>query len=144
MLYIGQCIAHLFSISIVVIIVSVCHVCVDGAIGTDALGLSASLVLLVHAGRELVPLVLLAPDACGLLALLVLLVPAVGGSFTLVVCFQVFCPSLPATDLASLLPSCLRFLAGVHFMVDMILVASVVVLLLLCASVWFFVVVVGC
>jgi hypothetical protein len=46
--------------------------------------------------------------------------------------------------LAFLLPSCLRFLAGVRFMVDMILVTGVVVLLLLCASVWFVVVVVGC
>jgi hypothetical protein len=43
-------------------------------------------------------------------------------------------------DSASLLPSCLRFLAGVRFMVDMILAAGVVMLLLLCASVWFFVV----
>jgi hypothetical protein len=103
----------------------------------DALGLLVSLVLLVHAARELVPLVLLAPDACGSLASLVLLVPAMGGSFMLVVNFQVFCPSHPATDLASLLPPWLRFLAGVRFMVDMILAAVVVVLLLLCASVWF-------
>jgi hypothetical protein len=43
-------------------------------------------------------------------------------------------------DLESLLPSCLRFLDGVHFMVNMILAASVVVLLLMCASAWFFVV----
>jgi hypothetical protein len=53
----------------------------------DALGSLASLVLLVHAVRELVPLVLLASDACGSLELLVLLVPAVGGSFMLVVRF---------------------------------------------------------
>jgi hypothetical protein len=65
-------------------------------------------------------------------------------SFTLVVGFQVFCPSCPATDFTSLLPSCLHFLAGVRFIVDMILAVGVVVLLLLCASVWFFVVVVGC
>jgi hypothetical protein len=67
-----------------------------------------------------------------------------GGSFTLVVRFQVFCPSRPAMDSASLLPSCLHFLAGVRFMVNMILAAGVVVLLLLCASVWLFVVAVGC
>ncbi len=110
----------------------------------DALGSTASLVLLVRAARELVPLVLFAPDSCGLLASLVLLVPAVGGSLTLVVRFQVSCP---ATDLASLLPSCLRFLAGVRFMVDMIFggwCRCVVDVVLLCAFVWFFVVVVGC
>ncbi len=82
-----------------------------------ALGSLASLVLLVHAARELVLLVLLAPDACGLLELLVLVVPAAGGSFTLVVRFQVICPSCPAMDSAFLLPSCLRFLIGVRFMV---------------------------
>jgi hypothetical protein len=58
--------------------------------------------------------------------------------------FSSFCPSGPATDLASLLPFCLCFLTGVRFLVDMILAAGVIVLLLLCASVWFFVVVVGC
>jgi hypothetical protein len=113
-------------------------------LATDTLGLLALLVLLAHAAHELVPLVLFAPDACVSLALLVLLVPAVGGSFTLVVHFQVFCTSHPATNSASLLPSCLRFLAGVRLMVDMILAAGVIVLLLLCACVWFFVVVVGC
>jgi hypothetical protein len=110
----------------------------------DALGLLALLLLLVRAARELVPSVLLVPDAYGSLASLVVLVPAVGGSSMLVVCFQFFCPSCPATDLASLLPSCLHFLAGVRFMVDMILAANVAVLLLLCASVWLFVVAVGC
>jgi hypothetical protein len=80
----------------------------------DALGSLALLVLIVHAARELVPLVVLAPATCGWLTCLVLFVPAVGGSFTLVVRFQVFCPSRPATDLAPSLPSCLRFLAGVH------------------------------
>ena len=53
----------------------------------DASGSSALFALLVRAACELAPLVLLAPDACGLSGLLVLLVPAVGGSFTLVVCF---------------------------------------------------------
>ncbi len=47
-------------------------------------------------------------------------------------------------NLAPLLPSCLRFLTGVRFMVDMILAAGVIMLLLLCASVWSFVVVVSC
>jgi hypothetical protein len=105
----------------------------------DALGSSASFVLLVRAVRELVPLVLLAPDACGLSASSVLLVPAAGGSFMLVVCFQVFCPSCPATDLASLLPSYLRFLIGVHFMVSRC--CHVVVVVCICL---FFFVVVGC
>ncbi len=111
----------------------------------DALGSSALLALLVRATRELVPLVVSASVTCGYLASLVLLVPAVGGSFMLVVRFQVFCPSHPETDSESSLPSCLRFLAGVRFMVNMILAVGIIVLLLLlCASVWFFVVVVGC
>jgi hypothetical protein len=104
----------------------------------DALGSSALFVLLVHATRELVPLVLLAPDACGSSASLVLLVPATDGSFTLEVCFQVFCPSCPATDLASLLPSCLHFLIGVCFMVGQYccVVVVVCVCLVLCCSCW--------
>jgi hypothetical protein len=93
----------------------------------DALGSSASFVLVVRAVRELVPLVLLVPDACGLSALLVLLVPAAGGSFMLRVLFQVFPPSCPAMDLASLLPSCLHFLIGVRFMVSQCCCVVVVV-----------------
>jgi hypothetical protein len=142
LLCIGQCIVHLFSISTVVIIVSVYHVCVNGVplvlLAPDALGSSTSFVLLAHAARELVPLVLLAPDACGSLALSVLLVPAAGGSFTLVVHFRVFCPSHPATDLASLLPSCLHFLIGVRFMVGWCcrVVVVVCVCLVCCYCCW--------
>jgi hypothetical protein len=75
----------------------------------------------------LVARVLLAPDACGSLASLVLLVPSAGVSFMPVVRFRVFCPSRLANNSASLLPSCLRFLVGVRYMVDMILAAGVVV-----------------
>jgi hypothetical protein len=104
----------------------------------DASGSSASFVLLVHAARELVPLVLLAPDACGLSALSVLLVPATVGSFMLLVRFQVFCPSCPAMDLASLLPSCYRFLIGVRFMVGQCHCVVVVVCICLgfCCCCW--------
>ena len=87
----------------------------------------------------MVPLVLLEPDTCGLSMLLVLLVPTAGGSFTLVVCFLSFCPSYPATDLASLLPSCLHFLICVCFMVGQC--CRVVVVVCVCLV---FVVVVGC
>jgi hypothetical protein len=118
LLCVGQCIVHIFNINTIIIIVSVCRVCVNGALvllAPDALGSSASLVLLVHAAYELVPLVLLAPEACGMLALSVLLVPAMVWSFLLVVHFRDFCPSHPAMDSASSLPSCLRFLIGVHY-----------------------------
>jgi hypothetical protein len=104
----------------------------------SSVSLSVSLVVLVHAARELVPLVLLVPDTCGTSALPVLIVPAAGGSFTLVVRFQVFCPSRPAINLASLLPSCLCFLIGVRFMVGRCCCVVVVmcICLVCCCCCW--------
>ncbi len=98
----------------------------------------ALFVLVVRAMHELVPLVLLAPDACGLSALLVLLVPAVGGSFMLVLCFQVFAP-LVLQRIRHLCchPVC-AFLIGARFMVSRCccVVVIVCVCLVCCCCCW--------
>ena len=104
----------------------------------DALGSSALLVMLMHAARELVPLVLLAPDVCGLSASLVLLVPAVGGSFTLVVHFQVIAPLILQQIWHLCCHTVCTFLIGVRFMVGWCrcVVVVVCVCLVFCCCCW--------